>query len=89
MEHNGLYELVIDKKDTQWYDRAACKGTDPESFFVEDRGCDYTNVVKTICKSCPVKNECLNFAVKYRMQGYWGGSTEQERRRMRRYNMVA
>ena len=89
MESNGLYELYIDKKDTQWYDDAACKGSDPESFFAETRGGDYIKAVKKICQGCTVQSECLNFAVKYRMQGYWGGTTEQQRRRMRRYGMVA
>ena len=89
MEHNGLYESYIDKKDMKWYDDAACKGSDPESFFVEDRGCEYTNTIKKICRGCPVQAECLTFAIKYRMQGFWGGTTEQQRRIMRRNNAVA
>jgi WhiB family redox-sensing transcriptional regulator len=89
MYTNTLYEVEIDKKDTQWYNDAACKGSDPESFFIEDRGYEYINTIKTICKGCPVKNDCLNFAVKYRMQGFWGGTTEQQRRTMRRNEKVA
>jgi hypothetical protein len=73
----------------QWYDKAACNGSDPEAFFVETRGHNYENTTQRICASCPVKNDCLKFAIKYRMQGYWGGTTEQQRRSLKRYGMVA
>jgi WhiB family redox-sensing transcriptional regulator len=86
-EH-ALYAINIDNKDTLWYDQAACLGSDTEAFFPEDRGSDYLPEVKRICRGCSVQSECLNFAVKYHVQGYWGGATEQERRRLKRYGMA-
>jgi hypothetical protein len=78
------YATKIDKKDTLWYDQANCIGSDTESFFGETRGATYSPEVKKICNSCTVQNDCLNFAVKYRVQGYWAGTTEQQRRRLKR-----
>ena len=34
---------------------------------------------KRRCWVCPVSPECLSFAIAGRMQGVWGGTTEQER----------
>lgn len=35
---------------------------------------------KTICNICPVKEECLDFALKYKEpDGIWGGMTYKER----------
>jgi WhiB family redox-sensing transcriptional regulator len=87
--NNAIYAIVDGDEDMSWTSQASCIGTDPEAFFPEDKGYDYTPEVKRICNNCPVKNECLSFAVRYRVQGYWGGTTEQERRRLRRYNLVA
>lgn len=90
--HGGNYSIyaeIIDKKDTEWYDEAACAGTDTEAFFPVDRGSSYPEEVKRTCKSCNVQADCLNFALKYHTQGFWGGTTEQERRRMNRYGLKA
>lgn len=89
MESKPLFELYIDKGDMDWYSKARCQNSDTEAFFVEERGMSYEEPVARICNSCSVKNECLNFAIKYKMQGFWGGTTEQQRRTMRRRNYVA
>jgi len=34
------------------------------------------------CKSCPVRLECLNYAVVHDEEGNWGGFTEAERSRL-------
>lgn len=42
-------------------------------------------VAKAICAECPVRQECLDHAVRYReIFGIWGGKTEKERRALRR-----
>lgn len=37
-----------------------------------------------VCRSCLVRPECLAFAVEHGEVGVWGGTTERERRRLRR-----
>lgn len=66
-----------------WWAEAACLGAGPRIFF-PTRGAE-SKTAKAICRSCPVRAECLEDALK---QGYkfgvWGGLSERERRRVRR-----
>ena len=40
---------------------------------------------KAACHSCPVKDACLQFAFETKQDyGIWGGTSEDERRRLRR-----
>jgi len=67
----------------RWQDEAACKGADVNIFFPSNRhesalACQY-------CKKCPVKQECLDFAVTEHLEGgVYGGLSEAERDRLRR-----
>lgn len=88
MDGKPLFELYIDRDDMDFYSEARCRGTDPESFFVEQRETPYEQAVMRVCDSCAVKKECLRFALKYKMLGYWGGTTENQRRSMRRHNLT-
>ena len=58
-----------------------CSGTDPESFFVPDGQHVYTNaaLIERICASCPVLEECKEYAITHAVSGYWGGTTDQQR----------
>jgi len=76
------FPTVIDEEDTKFYDSANCAGADTESFFVIS-GDKYPPQLKKICGNCDVKNDCLRFALKYNVQGYWAGTNEKERRRMK------
>lgn len=38
------------------------------------------DTAKAICADCPLKIQCLDYAVSARMQGIWGGTTEAERK---------
>ncbi|MEO8815151.1 MAG: WhiB family transcriptional regulator [Mycobacterium sp.] len=69
--------------DEQWQDRALCAQTDPEAFFPEKGGS--TRDAKKICQRCPVRNECLDYALGHDERfGIWGGLSERERRRLKR-----
>jgi len=62
---------------------AACRGVDVNLFF-PDRG-ENIATAKAVCMSCPVRAECLEFAlVEVIKVGLWGGTSERERRRLRR-----
>lgn len=66
-----------------WQDQAECRGVDPDLFFPE-RGAS-TRESKQICQDCPVRVECLAYAIDNAEKfGIWGGRSERERRRMRR-----
>jgi WhiB family redox-sensing transcriptional regulator len=67
-------------------EEANCAGTDPEAFFTETGASTYANIgmLKRICGSCAVKDQCLEYALEYNVMGYWGNTTELQRRRLRR-----
>lgn len=63
-----------------FYKRAACRGLNPEIFFVEE-GAGGTNNAIRICKECPVRMECLLHAAAAReIDGIWGGVSPRARR---------
>lgn len=65
-----------------WFDRAACRGLDPDLFFPE-RG-QPTRPAKRVCERCPVRVECLDYAqANFEKFGVWGGLSERARRRIR------
>ena len=43
------------------------------------------DVARRMCAGCPVRAECLEYALLHRIpQGVWGGASERERRRILR-----
>jgi WhiB family redox-sensing transcriptional regulator len=68
-----------------WMDHAECSGVDPDLFF-PGRGDDVTlRKAKAVCSRCPVKDECLDHALAHGEKwGVWGGTSERERRQLRR-----
>jgi len=66
-----------------WRPHAACRSVDPELFFpISSIGASLEQVAaaKAICARCPVRPECLAFALRTaQIHGIWGGLTEQER----------
>jgi WhiB family redox-sensing transcriptional regulator len=66
-----------------WQERARCREYDPEVFFPEKGGS--SREAKRICAECPVRIECLNYALRRdERYGVWGGMSERERRRLKR-----
>lgn len=47
--------------------------------FFSDNALDQ-EAAKRICAECPVKRECLDWALDNSEYGTWGGQTEKERR---------
>lgn len=43
---------------------------------------------KAVCRKCPVKSECLAYALDRYEYGVWGGTSERERKRMRKSQNV-
>jgi WhiB family redox-sensing transcriptional regulator len=73
---------------TDWRSAGACLSADPDLFFpiaigaVEER---QVALARRICAVCPVRQECLDFALRSgEAHGIWGGTTPDERIRARR-----
>jgi WhiB family redox-sensing transcriptional regulator len=77
-----------------WRASAACRGEDPELFFpIGTSGpaaLRQAREATTVCAGCPVKAQCLSWALKTKQDtGIWGGLTERERRSLRRRTLRA
>ena len=68
----------------RWRRQALCAGhPDQGAWFAEDGAA--AQRAKAVCRACPVRSECLAFAVATGpYDGIWGGTTPYERRRLRR-----
>jgi WhiB family redox-sensing transcriptional regulator len=65
------------------FERALCRQADPELWFPEPDEDD--RAAKLICGWCPVRSECLAWAMDANEPyGIYGGLTPDERRRARR-----
>jgi WhiB family redox-sensing transcriptional regulator len=79
------FELAYTGEDEElaWQEQALCAQTDPEAFFPEKGGS--TRDAKKICTVCPVRAECLEYALAHDERfGIWGGLSERERRRLKK-----
>jgi WhiB family redox-sensing transcriptional regulator len=66
-----------------WMWRSACRGRSIDEFFPEPGAS--TAAARAVCASCPVRDDCLAFALADRAtQGIWAGTDEVERRALRR-----
>jgi WhiB family redox-sensing transcriptional regulator len=81
MELLSEWKLIDNRQD--WKDDAACTGMDYDTFFPAVGYNQHDLHARTICNKCPVKQECLMFAVNNRIHyGIWGGRTPIQRRRI-------
>jgi WhiB family redox-sensing transcriptional regulator len=66
-----------------WFNQGECLGVDPELFFPE-RGAS-SREAKACCTACPVRQQCLDYALDNSEKfGIWGGLSERQRRQIRR-----
>ena len=86
--HGGeTVKIHIDLDDvgapsTAWAAHAACRDSDPTLFFSESGR--YAEAVE-ICAECPVRTECLEYALTANIDvGVWGGLSGGQRRTRRR-----
>lgn len=73
---------VHTRETGDWRTRAACRHEDPELFFPVGHSAEaqaQTEFAKWVCTRCPVRAECLGWALEMGMSGVWGGLSEDER----------
>jgi WhiB family redox-sensing transcriptional regulator len=62
-----------------WRERAGCRDADPITFFEAYE----VDEAKRICAGCPVREPCLEYALRTeQLDGVWGGASEGEREQM-------
>jgi WhiB family transcriptional regulator, redox-sensing transcriptional regulator len=75
-------------QSARWSDHAACRDVDPELFFPAGHAGPallQISRAKLVCAACPVRVACLDWALaSHQEAGIWGGTSEDERRALRR-----
>lgn len=71
-----------------WMDEADCAGIGSDWWYPrarEDRASEIGREAKRVCRNCPVRLECLEYALDIKEEyGIWGGLTPGERRKIPR-----
>lgn len=73
-----------------WRHNATCLDEDPELFFPIGNGgpAQLQSVeAKAVCQKCPVRTDCLDWALQRSVVGIWGGTTVEERRALKLVRM--
>lgn len=64
-----------------WVDLAACVGTDPDMWFRDEHEATSYRQARQICAACPVRPECLAWALETKTEhGLFGGLTARQRK---------
>ena len=82
LRRQGLRLAALPVDRTRWMLRGACLGEDPELFFpISGSGSAGAKIraAKAICAQCPVRANCLSYALSTQPDGSWGGTTREER----------
>ena len=69
----------------------ACTSEEVDLFFAETTDSDYgkrNHQAKKVCAECPYVAECLEWALKNNEIGVWGGTTERDRKALKRKNFL-
>lgn len=81
-----IREVFADRQEP-WRDSAACKGVNPDVFFPVQGGSARTALA--FCWSCPVTEQCLEYALSAGFQdGIYGGMAPRARRELKRYRVL-
>lgn len=80
--------LNFDLEQEAWMEEGSCVYANTELFFPVGssmKAIKQSNEAKAICNECPVKVACLEYAISSNQDsGVWGGTTEEERKSIRR-----
>lgn len=67
------------------FEGASCWGIETDFFFPDRNDIQEEHLkAKKICGGCVVKQECLTYALHYRVSGIWGGTSTKQREKIRK-----
>lgn len=82
------WNLTYEWDGSGWRGHAACRDSDPDLFFpvgTTGAALEQIEAARAVCSRCPVREECLEFALATNQEaGVWGGTSEEERRALRK-----
>jgi WhiB family redox-sensing transcriptional regulator len=85
--------LALSIQPDEWRAQAACRDTDPDLFFpvgTTGPAIEQIENAKAVCNTCEVRQPCLDYALTTNQDsGIWGGTSEEERRQIRRQRAAA
>jgi len=65
----------------EWMDEGLCRQSDPDLFQPDNYV--QSQQARKICRACPVQDPCLDYAIRTKADGIWGGTTRKERQAMK------
>jgi WhiB family redox-sensing transcriptional regulator len=69
--------------DSDWMIRGNCRHVAPAAMFPSDG--EGVKMAMQVCADCPVRVECLEYALANDIEhGVWGGASNRQRRRINR-----
>jgi hypothetical protein len=100
-----VYDTSSGLKFPDYDGTQSCAGSDTNYFYEINEGAEghspflkYKTDAKSreqfqfltrICATCPFLKECFGYAVKHESQGFWGGTSPEQRHRLRKeYNII-
>ena len=88
-----MWNRTVDWDAEDWRRMAACRHTEPDLFFpvgTTGPAVDQIEAAKRVCRSCEAIEPCLDFALATNQEsGVWGGTSEEERRKLRKAWLAA
>jgi WhiB family redox-sensing transcriptional regulator len=90
---NASHLLSLTLASDEWRQYSACRDTNPDLFFpvgTTGPAIEQIETAKSVCRECLAREECLEYALATNQDsGIWGGTSEEERRKLRRQYQAA
>jgi WhiB family transcriptional regulator, redox-sensing transcriptional regulator len=88
-----MWNRSVEWDADDWRKVAACRHTEPDLFFpigTTGPAVDQIDAAKRVCFACEALEPCLEFALATNQEsGVWGGTSEEERRKLRKSWLAA
>lgn len=72
----------------EWRLRAACRSADPDAPFAREGSPEERGFIASFCRPCPVRRDCLEFALQRTDPGVYGGMTPRRRTQEKRLRQL-